>query len=182
MDLRIVKTKRSIRQAFLELRDSMPLEKIRVTDLCSKAIINKTTFYKHYHDIYTLSAELEHEAVSLVVESFAASDAIFLDPMRFLTELPAALDANRELLQPLFHDNFDKLFILLEKQLKSRYGSADSGEMEDILLTFAIGGTLHTLRSMKGGRNCDDAILVEGVSQILAKLAQLRAESIGPFL
>ena len=42
MDLRIVKTKRSIRQAFLELRDSMPLEKIRVTDLCSKAIINNT--------------------------------------------------------------------------------------------------------------------------------------------
>ena len=177
MDLRIVKTRRAIKQAFLKLRETMPLEKIRVTDICRSATINKTMFYKHYRDIFTLSAEIENEAVALVMESFSAKDELFRNPMCFLIELPNALDANKDILRPLFHDNFDKLFILLEKQLKNRYGAADSTEEEDILLTFAIGGTLHTLRSAKFERNCDDTVLAERVSQILAKVAQLRTEN-----
>ena len=177
MDLRIVKTKRAIKHAFLELRETMPLEKLRVTDICSIATINKTTFYKHYHDIFTLSAELEDEAIALVMESFSAKDEIFRNPMYFLTELPIALDVNKEILRPLFHDNFDKLFILFEKQLKNRYGTADSTEEEDILLTFAIGGTLHTLRSMKFERDCDDTVLAENVSKILAKMGELRSKN-----
>lgn len=176
MDLRIVKTRRSIKQAFLELRNLHPLEKIRVTDICAIATINKTTFYKHYRDIFTLSAQLENEAINLVMESFPAKDEIFQNPMYFLTELPKALDANKEFLFPLFHDNFDKLFSLLEKQLKDCYGAADSKEEEDILLTFAIGGTLHTLRSMKFERDCDDAILAEGMSSILKQLNMLHGK------
>ena len=84
MDLRIVKTRRAIKQAFLKLRETMPLEKIRVTDICRSATINKTTFYKHYRDIFTLSAEIENEAVALVMESFSAKDELFRNPMCFL--------------------------------------------------------------------------------------------------
>lgn len=175
MDLRILKTRRGIKQAFLKLRETIPLEKIRVTDICNIATINKTTFYKHYHDIFTLSAEIENEAISRVMEGFSSKDEIFRNPMCFLSELPKALDANRDILHPLFHDNFDKLFVLLEKQLKNHYGAASATEEENILLTFAIGGTLHTLRSAKFERDCDDTVLAESVSQILAKIAQLRS-------
>lgn len=174
MDLRIVKTRRSVKQAFLELRNLHPLEKIRVTDICAIATINKTTFYKHYRDIFALSAELENEAIAMVMESFPAKDEFFQNPMYFLTELPKALDVNKEFLFPLFHDNFDKLFSPLEKQLKNCYGTADSKEEEDILLTFAIGGTLHTLRTLKYERNCDDVLLAERMAQILSKVNELR--------
>ena len=51
MDMRVKKTKRSIINAFLELRSKMPLEKIRVNELCRIAEINKSTFYAHYQDI-----------------------------------------------------------------------------------------------------------------------------------
>lgn len=174
MDLRIVKTKRAVKQAFLELRCNIPLEKIRVIDICNIATINKTTFYKHYRDIFTLSAELENEAINLVMESFPAKDEIFQNPMCFLTELPNALDTNKDILYPLFHDNFDKLFTLLEKQLKNRYGTANSTEEEDILLTFAIGGTLHTLRTLKYERDCDDVFLADRMAEILSKVNELR--------
>ena len=51
MDIRIEKTERAIRNAFLELRAAKPLEKITVKELCSLACINKSTFYlkKLYH-------------------------------------------------------------------------------------------------------------------------------------
>ena len=107
MDLRVVKTKRAIKQAFLQLRATTPLESVRIADICKIATINKTTFYKHYRDVFKLTAELEAEAVQLVMENFSAKDAIFSDPKGFLTELPKALNANREILFPLFHDNFD---------------------------------------------------------------------------
>lgn len=47
MDIRIEKTERAIRNAFLELRAAKPLEKITVKELCSLACINKSTFYSH---------------------------------------------------------------------------------------------------------------------------------------
>lgn len=170
MDIRVVKTKRAITQAFLQLRATTPLESVRIADICKIATINKTTFYKHYRDVFKLSAELETEAVQLVMENFSAKGTIFSDPMGFLTELPKALNANREILYPLFHDNFDKLFILLERQLKGIYSSENRTDEEEILLTFVIGGTLHTLRSLKFERNCDDVVLAERMSEILAKV------------
>ena len=55
MDLRTERTKRSIINAFLELRSQKPLEKITVKELSELAFINKATFYTHYQDIYDLS-------------------------------------------------------------------------------------------------------------------------------
>ena len=55
MDLRIEKTERGIKNAFIELRSRKPLEKITVKELCESARINKSTFYAHYKDIYDLS-------------------------------------------------------------------------------------------------------------------------------
>ena len=57
-DLRTIKTKKSIENAFLELRQKKNLEDIKVSELCSIALINKTTFYNYYSDIYELSNEL----------------------------------------------------------------------------------------------------------------------------
>ena len=47
MDLRIVKTKKAIINAFLALRAKRPLEKITVRELCEMAMVNKSTFYSH---------------------------------------------------------------------------------------------------------------------------------------
>ena len=43
MDLRIEKTERGIKNAFIELRSRKPLEKITVKELCESARINKST-------------------------------------------------------------------------------------------------------------------------------------------
>ena len=52
LDIRIEKTERAIKQAFMELRAQKPLEKIKVKELCDLACINKSTYYAHYQDIY----------------------------------------------------------------------------------------------------------------------------------
>lgn len=61
LDIRIEKTERAIKQAFMELRAQKPLEKIKVKELCDLACINKSTFYAHYQDIYALANAMEDE-------------------------------------------------------------------------------------------------------------------------
>ena len=46
MDLRIEKTEKAIKNAFIELRARKPLEKITVKELCAEACINKSTFMR----------------------------------------------------------------------------------------------------------------------------------------
>lgn len=53
-DLRIIKTKRAIKENFLQLLKQKNLNKITVTELANLAEINKGTFYLHYSDIYAL--------------------------------------------------------------------------------------------------------------------------------
>ncbi|HJC89307.1 MAG TPA: TetR/AcrR family transcriptional regulator, partial [Candidatus Eisenbergiella intestinigallinarum] len=70
-DLRIQKTEQAIRNAFIELRTKKPLEKITVKELCELALINKSTFYAHYEDMYALSEAMEQETVDSIIGSIA---------------------------------------------------------------------------------------------------------------
>ena len=60
-DLRVRRTKESIRKAFAEMLLEMPYEKITVTELSQRANINKKTFYRHYAVLDDLLAEMEDE-------------------------------------------------------------------------------------------------------------------------
>jgi len=60
-DLRVQRTIESIKKAFEELICEMDYEKIKVTELCSRAKINKKTFYIYYPSLDDLLAEIQLE-------------------------------------------------------------------------------------------------------------------------
>ena len=72
MDIRIARTDRAIEQAFMELREKNPLEKIKIKDLCAMACINKSTFYAHYEDIYALPMHWKTSSSSLSWPAYPA--------------------------------------------------------------------------------------------------------------
>ena len=49
-DLRIIKTKAALTNAFYAMLEEMSLEEITVNDLCEKAEVRRATFYKHFND------------------------------------------------------------------------------------------------------------------------------------
>ena len=69
MDLRVERTRKSIHNAFIQLRSKKPLEKISVKELSELAYINKATFYSHYKDIYDLSDNLEDELIASIIKT-----------------------------------------------------------------------------------------------------------------
>jgi len=50
MDLRVAKTLKSLNEAFTQLLGERPYSDISVAALCSRAMIRRTTFYKHFAD------------------------------------------------------------------------------------------------------------------------------------
>ena len=82
-DLRIIKTKRSIAAAFLELRSKKELERITVKELCERAAVNKSTFYTHYQDLYDLADQLETQVAADIVAGMRHPETVFSDPGAF---------------------------------------------------------------------------------------------------
>ena len=53
-DLRILKTRRQIKEALLNLLDQQPFDTITVSQIAQQAMISRSTFYDHYPDKYAL--------------------------------------------------------------------------------------------------------------------------------
>lgn len=53
-DLRVRRTHKLLSQAMLSLLLEKPFEEIYVTDICERAMVHRTTFYKHFEDKHHL--------------------------------------------------------------------------------------------------------------------------------
>ncbi|WP_210130271.1 TetR/AcrR family transcriptional regulator [Staphylococcus sp. GDX8P54P] len=67
-DLRVQKTHQALITSFSELLQSKSLEQITVQDLCTKANVRRSTFYRHFSDKYDL---LNH-VVGTLIDHFRA--------------------------------------------------------------------------------------------------------------
>lgn len=119
MDLREKKTKRSIKQAFMQLRAQKPLERIRVKELAELAEISKATFYLHYHDIYDLSDKLQKEVIQNVLNSIQQPEVLISDIPKFTEMLFRAFEENQAPIDILFSGAQSAVLPLsIERELK----------------------------------------------------------------
>ncbi len=73
IDLRIIKTKKNLYESLLTLMKEKTFEEIKVSDICSAALTNRSTFYDHFSDKYelldSLINDLEEDLVSKLEEN-----------------------------------------------------------------------------------------------------------------
>ncbi|MGZ0042326.1 TetR/AcrR family transcriptional regulator [Paenibacillus ottowii] len=70
-DLRIIKTQKVIRNAFIDLLDKNGFEAITVQEIANAAMINRSTFYLHYVDKYDLLQKTADQALANIIELVA---------------------------------------------------------------------------------------------------------------
>ncbi len=102
MDIREVKTERSITNAFLQLRKKKSLEKITVTELSKLAEISKATFYLHYKDIYDLSEQLQNGVIQNILSGISNPEYCLTDSRAFTEQLYNAFYSSQSLIETLF--------------------------------------------------------------------------------
>lgn len=93
-----VRSRRMIRQAFMELLQEKDFSKITVTDIVKRADLNRSTFYAHYPDVYGVVEELQNEILekSLAMIEGENLKNILVDPMPFFQGISKLLEENME--------------------------------------------------------------------------------------
>jgi AcrR family transcriptional regulator len=147
MDLRTRKTLSAIEDAFLSMREGLPIEKIKISDLCQKAKINKSTFYRHYADIFALSEDLENELIDRIIRDFTSVDSLYSNTRFFIDGLLKSILRFQDTLLVLFDGRINILAEKMEERLKKVYLGAEATVEERITLSFLIGGSVHVFLS-----------------------------------
>ena len=185
MDLREIKTERSIKEAFLTLRAKKPLERITVKELAEQAQISKATFYLHYRDIYDLSAKMQGEVVREALESTDYPRLFLTEPIVFMKKLFQSCYTHKQVITILFSDNqLSALPAEVENTLKQHLYEALPSSRHNLqinmVLTYMIQGAHHAF--MNNINQYDIEALLDAIGEynvgVTSHLKQLVEEEI----
>ncbi len=131
IDLRIIKTKKALYESLLILMREKPFEDIKVSDICERAYINRSTFYTHFEDKYmlldslikdlkeSLKEELEkNKNISNSKEYYIELIKILLDHMEMKKEIytPIMINNKNSIAMDMIYDTLNEDIIKRLKQ------------------------------------------------------------------
>ena len=160
-NLKVINTKRKLSKSLISLLTTKSITEIDVSELCAKAGINRTTFYKHYASLYHLLDEL-------IVQFFKRLETLFLslssgeNTTSKVAYLLKYLKQNREFVTIIMNNNsFSSIserliqlnFIcnLINSNIQYRKNAYVS---EDYYVDFIISGWIAAIRRWVN-ENCD---------------------------
>ena len=123
-DLRIIKTKNNLHDALISLLKEKTFENIKVSDICEKALINRSTFYSHYNDKYELLLDSINTIKSNLLHDLEENNHN-IDTREYYIELIKLLlnhiEEMREIYKPILLNNRNSIImdILLDVALDS---------------------------------------------------------------
>lgn len=170
MDRRIIKTKRAIHKAFMELITSKAYKDITVKDIAELADVNRKTFYNHYNDIRELIDEIENEVVKSFDEAMEGINihATLQDPELLCKRLLLIIDKCSDMCEHIMKIEYDgklvtKISCALENSIRKTSG--DQITLDDVtvhyLMLFAVAGMLQTYQTWF---NSDRSETIESVT------------------
>lgn len=181
VDLRIQKTYLALTNAFLQMMKEMPLEDIRVGELCERAMVRKSTFYKHFGDKYDLLAFVvrqTQEKFNAQVARESTGGSTIDHYMRLITLVFDFMEENEELLQSAIQSNSfpmilsilsEQIILDIQQQLKAdvRRGETLPASPE-VMAAFFVGGIMETVRYyLKRGKRFDKQNLKKQLRKLL---------------
>ena len=122
-DLRIRRTRKLVQDALMTLTVESGFDAVTVTDICERAMINRTTFYRHYEDKFDLLSKYMEDLYQMLDEPQAeiqSPDPSVPPPglVRMLEHLQGHADFYRAMLGPNGHPLFaDKIRAYIEQRI-----------------------------------------------------------------
>lgn len=153
-DLRVIKTRKLIYQTLLDLMKEKTFEEIKVSDICSKAMINRSTFYAHYEDKYELLIDflsnLKEEFARKLNESCKENLSIREYYIRLISLFLDHIDSKRDVYNSIMVNNrssimMDILLSVVNDDILKRFKENDINLKvpTEVISKFYLGGVIN---------------------------------------
>lgn len=153
-DLRVIKTRKLIYQTLLELMKEKTFEEIKVSDICSRAMINRSTFYAHYEDKYELLIDflsnLKEEFARELNESCKENLSIREYYIRLISLFLDHIDSKRDVYNSIMVNNrssimMDILLSVVNDDILKRFKENDINLKvpTEVISKFYLGGVIN---------------------------------------
>ena len=106
-DRRVAMTKRMLKDALTELLREMDIYHVSIRELCLRADINRTTFYKYYGSQFDLLADMENDLLVFLSDTIREHAD---DPVRIIETACEYLESHLEFGRLIINNNVDPLF------------------------------------------------------------------------
>lgn len=121
-DLRTLRTRKIIKDSLIDLLSIKSFDSLTVNDISNKAMINRTTFYRHFNDKYDLLLEILQESIEEMMKNVGsieenmlifsnnpdfsgAKDSLIYKNVEFLSSFFEYFEKNRKVFKPLLGEN-----------------------------------------------------------------------------
>jgi len=180
MDLRIRKTYLALHNAFTEILDEKRFDEMTVNELCDRAMIRRTTFYKHFADKYEYFSFYIREITSTFQDRLApdvAEDEVNAYLLHMSRETVRFLQQHNNLVRNIKNSSmFPLLLSILLEQIsydmeqvfnRARGTALNKTQIEGIA-AFLAGGVTNTMfRYLRNNESIDEDEFVSVVSRFL---------------
>jgi len=143
-DLRIRRTKKSIRDAFFELIDENGFDSVTVKDITDRALISRNTFYLHYEDKFDLLNKISKDLIKIKDLDFTIDCTAAL-----LISIQRVIDEDRDLYRLLLTDPGTVVFSeKIEKTIRTALDliKGDIEGISDLSIEYIITGMKGVIR------------------------------------
>ena len=150
-DLRVIKTKKAIRDAFAELLSEKDIHKITIKDIADTAVINRKTFYNYYAGVYAVVDEIENEIIMAFNEALRDVDfkQLLREPYEIFKKLTSIINSDFNFYSHLMKmDNnmslISKIILALEFNVKKSISEQISINKStlDLVFDYAVAGMI----------------------------------------
>ena len=144
-DLRITKTKKLLYEALLKEMETKAFEDIKVNDLCTISMINRSTFYSHYNDKYDLFVDLLNTLKNELFNKFIVSTKeYYMELIRLLLD---HLEEHKKIYYSIILSNRNSLVIdiILDTTIKDINKRLNISNIDrksvpaDVIINFYLG-------------------------------------------
>ena len=172
-DLRVLKTKRAIHTAFAELLTDKNMDDITVTDIASRAMINRKTFYNNYRGVYELVDELENEVIRTFETAMQGIDFIE-NPYAVFVKLTEIINSDMDFYGALLRSSRNaglahKIRQTLQQKAQDMFASRVDmpPDQMEVMMNYSISGMVAVYQSWF---NSERRQSIEEVSDIVSRM------------
>ncbi len=150
IDLRVLKTKKTLYHSLQKLIKDKAFENIKVADICNDALINRSTFYAHYNDKYELLLDFINDLKNTMLKDLEQNEQMVNTKKYYMEMISLILDhinSKRDIYNSILISNRSSIIVdiigeVAIKDINKRMeiGNIHQGNVPtDIMVIFYLG-------------------------------------------